>query len=69
MKKEMSEVLEERKGVREVKAVLKRLLEVEDAVERVEGLLGLGPGGGEVDRFVLLSFYYLSLSLPTSLDF
>lgn len=50
MKKEMSEVLEERKGVREVKAVLKRLLEVEDAVERVEGLLGLGPGGGEVDR-------------------
>lgn len=53
MREEMETVLEERKAVREAKALLRRLLEVEDAVEKVEGLLKLGDGsatGRELDR-------------------
>jgi hypothetical protein len=58
MRKEMASVLEERKDVREAKATLRRLLEMEEAVEKVESLLKLGQGSGkerEVDRCVYSS--------------
>lgn len=44
MRDEMDSVLEERKAVREVKARMRRLLEMEDVVVKVEGLLKLGEG-------------------------
>jgi hypothetical protein len=44
MRDEMDRVLEERKAVREVKARMRRLLEMEDVVVKVEGLLKLGEG-------------------------
>lgn len=44
MRDEMDRVLEERKGVREIKARMRRLLEMEDVVVKVEGLLKLGEG-------------------------
>jgi hypothetical protein len=44
MRDEMDRVLEERKAVREVKARMRRLLEMEDVVDKVEGLLKLGEG-------------------------
>lgn len=54
MREEMSRVLGERKQVRERKGVLRRLLDVEEAVEKVEGVLKLGEGnsgkGREMDR-------------------
>lgn len=53
----MERLLKERKKVREKKATLRRLLECEDMVEKVEGLLRLGKGGAsgeerEVERSV-----------------
>ena len=47
MKDEMESVLGERKEVRESKALLRRLLEMEDGVEKVEGLLKLGEGASQ----------------------
>ncbi|KAL8293723.1 hypothetical protein RQP46_000424 [Phenoliferia psychrophenolica] len=47
MKHEMESVLGERKEVRESKALLRRLLEMEDGVEKVEGLLKLGEGAAQ----------------------
>ncbi|KAK4704772.1 conserved oligomeric Golgi complex subunit 2, partial [Phenoliferia sp. Uapishka_3] len=47
MKHEMESVLGDRKEVREAKAVLRRLLEMEEQVEKVEGLLKLGEGAKE----------------------
>lgn len=41
MKSEMEDLLEQRKQIRESKALLRSLLEVEEAVEKVEGLLML----------------------------
>lgn len=46
MKHEMESVLGERKEVREAKALLRRLLEMEEGVEKVEALLKLGEGTG-----------------------
>lgn len=50
MRKEMEGVLEDRKLVRERKAVLRRLLEVEDGVGKVEGLLMLGEGSQKTSK-------------------
>lgn len=53
MREEMARVLGERKEVREAKASLRRLLEMEEAVEKVESLLKLGDASGkerDVDR-------------------
>ncbi|GAA5836232.1 hypothetical protein JCM9279_002236 [Rhodotorula babjevae] len=44
MRTEMSRVLDERKEVRESKAMMRRLLSTEDAVDKVEGLLRVGDG-------------------------
>ncbi|GAA5925591.1 hypothetical protein JCM3775_001450 [Rhodotorula graminis] len=44
MRSDMSRVLDERKDVRESKAMMRRLLSTEDAVDKVEGLLRLGDG-------------------------
>ncbi|KAI5481066.1 component of oligomeric golgi complex 2 [Pseudohyphozyma bogoriensis] len=54
MKEEMEGVLGERKAVREKKAMLRRLLEMEDQVEKVEGLLRVGEAkkGRDMDRVV-----------------
>ena len=58
MREEMEGVLEIRKSVREGKAVLRRLLEVEEAVEKVETLLMIGEGsiratkGRDLDQLV-----------------
>lgn len=55
MREEMAGVLSERKEVRDVKATLRRLLEMEEAVEKVESLLKLGDGNGkkrELDKCV-----------------
>lgn len=45
MRDEMSGVLRQRKSVREAKAALRRLIETEDSVEKVEGMLKLGGEG------------------------
>ncbi|GAA5872300.1 hypothetical protein JCM8547_004805 [Rhodosporidiobolus lusitaniae] len=45
MRDEMSGVLDERKEVREMKSLMRRLLATEEAVEKVEGLLKVGKGG------------------------
>lgn len=50
MRKEMEGVLEDRKLVRGRKAVLRRLLEVEDGVGKVEGLLMLGEGSQKTSK-------------------
>ncbi|KAM0790884.1 hypothetical protein ACM66B_004723 [Microbotryomycetes sp. NB124-2] len=42
MRQDMSDLLEQRKQVRESKTMLRRLLETEQAVEKVEGLLKIG---------------------------
>lgn len=47
MRAEMAQVLGERKAVREAKASLRRLLEMEEAVEKVESLLKLGDVAGK----------------------
>ncbi|ORY89153.1 oligomeric golgi complex component, COG2-domain-containing protein [Leucosporidium creatinivorum] len=47
MREEMARVLGERKEVREAKASLRRLLEMEEAVEKVESLLKLGDSAGD----------------------
>lgn len=47
MREEMARVLGERKEIREAKASLRRLLEMEEAVEKVESLLKLGDAAGE----------------------
>ncbi|GAA5898368.1 hypothetical protein JCM8208_006959 [Rhodotorula glutinis] len=44
MRTDMSRVLDERKEVRETKAMMRRLLSTEDAVDKVEGLLRVGDG-------------------------
>ncbi|KAM0752493.1 COG complex component [Meredithblackwellia eburnea MCA 4105] len=44
MKDEMESLLTDRKEVREAKARLRRLLEMEEGVEKVEGLLKIGDG-------------------------
>ncbi|BGP14663.1 hypothetical protein JCM10213_001627 [Rhodosporidiobolus nylandii] len=53
MRGEMSGVLEERKEVRERKALMRRLLATEDAVEKVEGLLSVGKGGEKAKQLDL----------------
>ena len=50
MREEMESVLQVRKGVREGKAVLRRLLEVEGAVEKVESLLMIGEGSVRITK-------------------
>lgn len=47
MRDEIAGVLSERKDVRDVKATLRRLLEMEEVVEKVESLLKLGEGNGK----------------------
>ncbi|KAK4050873.1 hypothetical protein OIV83_003295 [Microbotryomycetes sp. JL201] len=42
MRKDMADLLEQRKHLRETKSALRRLLETEQAVEKVEGLLKIG---------------------------
>lgn len=50
MRDEIARVLSERKDVRDVKATLRRLLEMEEVVEKVESLLKLGEGGNGKER-------------------
>ncbi|GAA6050782.1 hypothetical protein JCM3770_001642 [Rhodotorula araucariae] len=54
MRTEMGSVLDERKDVREMKAMMRRLLATEDAVDKVESLLKVG-GGAEKARSLDLS--------------
>ena len=65
MRTEMSRVLDERKEVRETKAMMRRLLSTEDAVDKVESLLRVGDGADK-ERNLDLCVLALSISSRTA---